>query len=48
MVGTAADSDENELDRRPMTEEEIQQILDQRKKRDNARRQRDKRLVREL
>jgi hypothetical protein len=47
MVGTS-DSDENELDRIPMTEEEIQQILDRRKRCDNAVRQRDKQLMQEF
>lgn len=45
MVGM---SDSDERDRRPMTEDEIQQVLHRRKIRDNAIRRRDKRLIQEL
>lgn len=45
---TVGTSDSDELDRRPMTEEEIQQVLNQRRMRDNLKRKRDKQLMQEL
>jgi integrase len=45
---TVGTSDSDELDRRPMTEEEIQQVLNQRRMRDNMKRKRDKELMQEI
>ena len=45
---TVGTSDSDELDRIRMTEEEIQQVLNQRRMRDNMKRKRDKQLMQEL